>query len=213
MIFVNTKTLSRWSPYLLLAQGWKWQRFTEISHHVNGNGSWIQVKDLDFGIRSWLVELISKGWVMASTMLFHKIFPSLFTVLARTGRNGLPDCRYYSLSTKWWFRYPWLEKNEIRFVPKVLKNGLLKILMIRTDRPIVREKARETRHRNDWSGEEEKKNQTRLRKKSNGQLMKGKAKRAENRARGRAERKDKRQTFLTLLSHVRRKHRFSLWTP
>ena len=43
----------------------------------------------------------------------------------------------------------------IRFVPKVLKMGLLKILMIGTDGRIVR-KARETRYRNDWSGEEEK---------------------------------------------------------
>ena len=75
--------------------------------------------------------------------------------------------------------------------------GLLKILMIGTDGPIVR-KARETRHRNDWSGEEEKKKiKPGYKKKIKWAVdeKRRKAKRAENRARGRAERKAKRQTF------------------
>lgn len=59
----------------------------------------------------------------------------------------------------------------IRFVPKMLKNGVIEDTYDR-DRRANREKKQEKLDRNDWSGEEEKKNQTRLQEKSNGQLMK-----------------------------------------
>lgn len=100
----------------------------------------------------------------------------------------------------------------IRFVPKVLKMGLLKILMIGTDGPIVR-KARETRHRNDWSGEEEKeKIKPGYKKKSNGQLMKRGEKLSELktvRVVGRNERTNVKLSN-PFFHMFRRKHRFSL---
>ncbi len=99
----------------------------------------------------------------------------------------------------------------IRFVPKVLKWVIKRYLSVRTGQAIVRKSKRNSTSKMiGLVKKKRKKIKPGYRKKSNGQLMKGGEKlSAENRARGRAERRPNVQT-LTPSFKCSEEHRFSL---
>ena len=131
---------------------------------------------------------------MSSMMLFHKIF------LSYQPRDD-SDIRE-------------LEKMGIRFVPKVLKNGVIEDTYDR-DRRANREKKQEKLDIEMIGLVKKKKKKIKpgYKKKIKWAVdeKRRKAKRAENRARGRAERKAKLSN--PFFHMFRRKHRFSLGTP
>ena len=118
--------------------------------------------------------------------------------VGRTGRNGLPGVAItlYQPSDDSDIRE--LEKMGIRFVPKVLKNGVIEDTYDR-DRRANREKKQEKLDIEMIGLVKKKKKKIKpgYKKKIKWAVdeKRRKAKRAENRARGRAERKAKRQTF------------------
>ena len=194
MIFVNTKDRADDLHAYLVEKGLKVAKIHGGVPPRERKRIMNQVKNLDF---EYIVatDLAARGIdIEGVSHVINDAIPqdlSFFVHrVGRTGRNGLPGTAItlYQPSDDSDIRE--LEKMGIRFVPKVLKNGVIEDTYDR-DRRANREKKQEKldiemiglvkkkKKKIKWAVDEKRR----------------KAKRAENRARGRAERKAKRQTF------------------
>lgn len=202
MIFVNTKTRADDLHAYLVAQGLKVAKIHGDIPPRERKRIMNQVKNLDF---EYIVatDLAARGIdIEGVSHVINDAIPqdlSFFVHrVGRTGRNGLPGVAItlYQPSDDSDIRE--LEKMGIRFVPKVLKNGVIEDTYDR-DRRANREKKQEKLDIEMIGLVKKKKKKIKpgYKKKIKWAVdeKRRKAKRAENRARGRAERKAKRQTF------------------
>ena len=202
MIFVNTKTRADDLLAYLVAQGLKVAKIHGDIPPRERKRIMNQVKNLDF---EYIVatDLAARGIdIEGVSHVINDAIPqdlSFFVHrVGRTGRNGLPGVAItlYQPSDDSDIRE--LEKMGIRFVPKVLKNGVIEDTYDR-DRRANREKKQEKLDIEMIGLVKKKKKKIKpgYKKKIKWAVdeKRRKAKRAENRARGRAERKAKRQTF------------------
>ena len=198
MIFVNTKDRADDLHAYLVEKGLKVAKIHGGVPPRERKRIMNQVKNLDFeyivatdlAARGIDIEGVNDAIPQDLSFFVHRV--------GRTGRNGLPGTAItlYQPSDDSDIRE--LEKMGIRFVPKVLKNGVIEDTYDR-DRRANREKKQEKLDIEMIGLVKKKKKKIKpgYKKKIKWAVdeKRRKAKRAENRARGRAERKAKRQTF------------------
>ena len=202
MIFVNTKTRADELQAYLTAQGLKVAKIHGDIPPRERKRIMNQVKNLDF---EYIVatDLAARGIdIEGVSHVINDAIPqdlSFFVHrVGRTGRNGLPGTAItlYQPSDDSDIRE--LEKLGIKFTPKMIKNGEFQDTYDR-DRRANREKTKEKLDTEMLGLVKKKKKKTKPGYKKKIQWAvnekRRKTKRAENRARGRAERKAKRQTF------------------
>ena len=202
MIFVNTKTRADELQAYLTAQGLKVAKIHGDIPPRERKRIMNQVKNLDF---EYIVatDLAARGIdIEGVSHVINDAIPqdlSFFVHrVGRTGRNGLPGTAItlYQPSDDSDIRE--LEKLDIKFTPKMIKNGEFQDTYDR-DRRANREKTKEKLDTEMIGLVKKKKKKIKPGYKKKIQWAvnekRRKTKRAENRARGRAERKAKRQTF------------------
>ena len=202
MIFVNTKTRADELQAYLTAQGLKVAKIHGDIPPRERKRIMNQVKNLDF---EYIVatDLAARGIdIEGVSHVINDAIPqdlSFFVHrVGRTGRNGLPGTAItlYQPSDDSDIRE--LEKLGIKFTPKMIKNGEFQDTYDR-DRRANREKTKEKLDTEMIGLVKKKKKKIKPGYKKKIQWAvnekRRKTKRAENRARGRAERKGKRQTF------------------
>ena len=202
MIFVNTKTRADELQAYLTAQGLKVAKIHGDIPPRERKRIMNQVKNLDF---EYIVatDLAARGIdIEGVSHVINDAIPqdlSFFVHrVGRTGRNGLPGTAItlYQPSDDSDIRE--LEKLGIKFTPKMIKNGEFQDTYDR-DRRANREKTKEKLDTEMIGLVKKKKKKIKPGYKKKIQWAvnekRRKTKRVENRARGRAERKAKRQTF------------------
>ena len=202
MIFVNTKTRADELHSYLTAQGLKVAKIHGDIAPRERKRIMNQVKNLDF---EYIVatDLAARGIdIEGVSHVINDAIPqdlSFFVHrVGRTGRNGLPGTAItlYQPSDDSDIRE--LEKMGIKFIPKMIKDDEFQDTYDR-DRRANREKSREKLDTEMLGLVKKKKKKIKPGYKKKIQWAvnekRRKIKRAENRARGRAERKAKRQTF------------------
>lgn len=202
MIFVNTKTRADELQAYLTAQGLKVAKIHGDIPPRERKRIMNQVKNLDF---EYIVatDLAARGIdIEGVSHVINDAIPqdlSFFVHrVGRTGRNGLPGTAItlYQPSDDSDIRE--LEKLGIKFTPKMIKNGEFQDTYDR-DRRANREKTKEKLDTEMIGLVKKKKKKIKPGYKKKIQWAvnekRRKTKRAENRARGRSERKAKRQTF------------------
>ena len=202
MIFVNTKTRADELQAYLTAQGLKVSKIHGDIPPRERKRIMNQVKNLDF---EYIVatDLAARGIdIEGVSHVINDAIPqdlSFFVHrVGRTGRNGLPGTAItlYQPSDDSDIRE--LEKLGIKFTPKMIKNGEFQDTYDR-DRRANREKTKEKLDTEMIGLVKKKKKKIKPGYKKKIQWAvnekRRKTKRAENRARGRAERKAKHQTF------------------
>ena len=202
MIFVNTKTRADELQAYLTAQGLKVAKIHGDIPPRERKRIMNQVKNLDF---EYIVatDLAARGIdIEGVSHVINDAIPqdlSFFVHrVGRTGRNGLPGTAItlYQPSDDSDIRE--LEKLGIKFTPKMIKNGEFQDTYDR-DRRANREKTKEKLDTEMIGLVKKKKKKIKPGYKKKIQWAvnekRRKTKRAENRVRGRAERKAKRQTF------------------
>ena len=202
MIFVNTKTRADELHSYLTAQGLKVAKIHGDIAPRERKRIMNQVKNLDF---EYIVatDLAARGIdIEGVSHVINDAIPqdlSFFVHrVGRTGRNGLPGTAItlYQPSDDSDIRE--LEKMGIKFIPKMIKDDEFQDTYDR-DRRANREKSREKLDTEMLGLVKKKKKKIKPGYKKKIQWVvnekRHKTKRAENRARGRAERKAKRQTF------------------
>lgn len=202
MIFVNTKTRADELHSYLTAQGLKVARIHGDIAPRERKRIMNQVKNLDF---EYIVatDLAARGIdIEGVSHVINDAIPqdlSFFVHrVGRTGRNGLPGTAItlYQPSDDSDIRE--LEKLGIHFIPKMIKNGEFQDTYDR-DRRANREKTQEKLDTEMIGLVKKKKKKIKPGYKKKIQWAvnekRRKTKKAENRARGRAERKAKRQSF------------------
>ena len=202
MIFVNTKARADELHGYLVAQGLKVAKIHGDIAPRERKRIMNQVKNLDF---EYIVatDLAARGIdIEGVSHVINDAIPqdlSFFVHrVGRTGRNGLPGTAItlYQPSDDSDIRE--LEKLEIKFIPKMMKDGEFQDTYDR-DRRANREKSYEKLDTEMIGLVKKKKKKIKPGYKKKIQWAvnekRRKTKRAENRARGRAERKAKRQTF------------------
>ena len=202
MIFVNTKTRADELQAYLTAQGLKVAKIHGDIPPRERKRIMNQVKNLDF---EYIVatDLAARGIdIEGVSHVINDAIPQDLTFfvhrVGRTGRNGLPGTAItlYQPSDDSDIRE--LEKLGIKFTPKMIKNGEFQDTYDR-DRRANREKTKEKLDTEMIGLVKKKKKKIKPGYKKKIQWAvnekRRKTKRAENRSRGRAERKAKRQTF------------------
>lgn len=202
MIFVNTKARADELHGYLVAKGLKVAKIHGDIAPRERKRIMNQVKNLDF---EYIVatDLAARGIdIEGVSHVINDAIPqdlSFFVHrVGRTGRNGLPGTAItlYQPSDDSDIRE--LEKLGIKFIPKMMKDGEFQDTYDR-DRRANREKSYEKLDTEMIGLVKKKKKKIKPGYKKKIQWAvnekRRKTKRAENRARGRAERKDKRQTF------------------
>ena len=202
MIFVNTKTRADELHSYLTAQGLKVAKIHGDIAPRERKRIMNQVKNLDF---EYIVatDLAARGIdIEGVSHVINDAIPqdlSFFVHrVGRTGRNGLSGTAITIYQPSYDSDIRELEKLGIHFIPKMIKNGEFQDTYDR-DRRVNREKTQEKLDTEMIGLVKKKKKKIKPGYKKKIQWAvnenRRKIKRAENRARGRAERKAKRQSF------------------